>query len=596
MTTATLTTQHQATLASSAVDPDVAAERGYQSVAPSDPHLLGFADYQKSSGILIPVRPPDGTNGRYQLRRDVDRIRKDGSTARYEQPAGGQHRLDVHPRFHDKLTDPSVPLWIGEGIKKGDALASRGVACVSLGGVECGLTPACLDDWKHIAIEGRTFLVCFDYDPKPVTRQNVGRARDKIATFLTEQGGRVRVVDLPPGPNGEKQGIDDYLAAGGNLATLLAQHCEDWRPPSEGDCPRDDCRATREQFRLQTHILTAPGLQANRRLPAVVLLNRVLSDSTRQRHPLSEPGKPETWNYAEPLADAQGFVGVNLQKVAKETAVPYGALLRSRKELVELGVLESREEPEIIPNPKDPARHIEITRTLVRPAGGVRTPRDIVSRLATIVPAPSTWGGKREWRCRDHPEAAIEIKRVCAACGRDAESVAVTCFKLEIGHAVTCFKLETGDGVVSASPPRPYSDDLENGSAAAPASEPPRVMLAGARPPDAAMQQRLQREARAEIDALVARRTAPPVSSLKQEEAEPDVGFDPPANGARSPLVMSLLTHGSQRGWQSMVLCGFRVRQGRKSWESFAAEHPEQLPRVVDELRQLRQASDWMTL
>jgi len=166
VTAVTLTATHQQTLIDSAIAADIAAARPYSSVTADDQRLAPFADYQRADGILIAVRPPDGTNGRYQLRRDVDRIRKDGSTARYEQPAGGEHRLDVHPRFRDKLADPSVPLWIGEGIKKGDALASRGVACVSLGGVECGLTPACIEDWKHITIAGRTFIICFDYDPK----------------------------------------------------------------------------------------------------------------------------------------------------------------------------------------------------------------------------------------------------------------------------------------------------------------------------------------------------------------------------------------------------------------------------------------------
>jgi hypothetical protein len=476
-----LTPQDQHTLIGSGIAADIAAERPYRSVTADDPRLEPFADYQRTSGILIAVRPPDATNGRYQLRREKDRIRADGSTAKYEQPAGGEHRLDVHPRFHDKLDDPSVPAWIGEGIKKGDALASRGQLCISLGGVDCGLTPACLEDWQHIAIEGRTFLICFDHDPKPVTRQNVGRAQDKIAAFLTERGGRVRIVNLPSGPNGEKQGIDDFLAHGGNLVALVAEHCQDWRPPTESDCPRDDCRATREQLRLQTSIITAPGIQANRRLPSLVLLNRVLSDATRSRHPEAVPDRPETWNYAEPLADADGFVGVNLQKLGKDAAVPYGALLRSRKELVALGVLEAREESSVIPNPKDPDRHIEITRTLVRPAAA--SPREIVGRLVTIVPAPSGWGGKRVRRCRDHPDATIITKHVCSECGRDAEMVIapVSSLKQEADAAypdagdapVSSLKQDIAPAVhdqqppgsVSFSSPRTSSADLANGSA-----------------------------------------------------------------------------------------------------------------------------------
>ena len=660
-----LTPTHQATLASSAIDPTVALERSYRSVTPSDPHLHDFADYQRANGILIAVRPPDGTNGRYQLRRDVDRIRPDGSTAKYEQPAGGEHRLDVHPRFHHVLSDPSVPLWIGEGIKKGDALASRGQACVSLGGVDCGRTPACLKDWKHIAIAGRTFLVCFDYDPKPVTRLNVGRARDKLASFLTEQGGRVRVVDMPPGPNGSKQGVDDFLANGGELVTLLAKHCEDWRPPAEGDCARDDCRATRRELAeerkravAEAQILTGAGIRPNRRVPYFLLVNRLRSDATRSRHPEAEPGKPKAWTVEQPLADEQGYIGVNLQGMAKESGVSYAVLLKARSELIEHGVFEAREETERIPRPNEPDRSIEITRTLLRPAAA--SPMEMVRKLATIVQAPSGWGGKREWRCPHHHEAKIELKHVCAACGADAELV-----------EVSSFQVETRTGIASQPSYRTYRDQLENRSDVAPAADaelveitefqlenrsaaPPaqhtRVMLAGARPPVAATQQRLQREARAEIDALVERRTATafqvekrrpepdgsptnpdatqrrcddcgnltrnadraqcaPCRQTRAAAARPpelpldvptspeaDVGFDPPADGTRSPWLLQFLSLGADVGWQSHTLGGYRVRKGAKHWEQFAVEHADKLPRVVKELRLLRQASDWMVL
>jgi hypothetical protein len=77
---------------------------------------------------------------------------------------------------------------------------------------------------------------------------------------------------------------------------------------------------------------------------------------------------------------------------------------------------------------------------------------------------------------------------------------------------------------------------------------------------------------------------------------EADVGYDPPPNGARSPWLLSFLTLGSAAQWRSHTLCGVRVRSGQKSWEQFAAEHPDALPRVVEELRQLRQASGRMTL
>jgi len=645
----TLTPKHQQTLIGSAIDPEVALERGYRSVTPSDPQLQAFAGYQRADGILIPVRPPDGSNGRYQLRRNQDRIRKDGSTAKYEEPAGGEHRLDVHPRFHDKLADPSVPAWIGEGIKKGDALASRGQLCISLGGVECGLTPACLEDWQHIAIAGRTFLICFDHDPKPVTRQNVGRAQDKIAAFLTERGGRVRIVELPPGPNGEKQGIDDFLANGGNLVALVAEHCQDWRPPTEGDCPREDCQGARRELAeerkravAEAQILTGPGIRPNRRVPYYLLVNRLRSDATRARHPEAEPGKPETWKAETPLADSQGYIGINLQGMAKDTGVSYATLLKARSELIEQGVFEDKAVYDQLPDGK------RITRTLLRPVAA--SPLEMVHKLATVVQAPTGWGGKRAWRCPDHHEAKVELKHVCAACGRDAELV-----------EITDFQVDNRSGDVSSLAPHIYGVQLENRSGIAPAVPPARVLLAGARPPDAVLQRRLQQEARADIERLVERRTAAafkdePAASptdfqhekrtleadgeltnpdptqrrcadcgaltrnaeqpfcggcrLKRAESsrpaelplgvplspEADIGLDPPADGSRSPWLTQFLMQGAGLRWQSYVVCGLHIRQGQKHWEAFAREHADKLPRVVEELRRLQDVGQGLEL
>jgi hypothetical protein len=92
---------------------------------------------------------------------------------------------------------------------------------------------------------------------------------------------------------------------------------------------------------------------------------------------------------------------------------------------------------------------------------------------------------------------------------------------------------------------------------------------------------------RAAIDDLVRRHRSAP----QPPSPEADVGYDPPPNGARSPWLLSFLTLGSAARWQSHTLCGVRVRSGQRHWEQFAAEHPDSLPRVVEQLRQLRQAS-----
>jgi hypothetical protein len=49
------------------------------------------------------------------------------------------------------------------------------------------------------------------------------------------KGAQVRVVYLDPAPNGAKVGLDDYLAAGGNVAGLLARAEDDVRPAPHGE-------------------------------------------------------------------------------------------------------------------------------------------------------------------------------------------------------------------------------------------------------------------------------------------------------------------------------------------------------------------------
>ena len=88
-----------------------------------DARLLGPA--VQVPGLLIPIYSPTGEIVNYQFRPDQPRIGKDGKAIKYETPAGTRMVLDVHPFAREMLGDPTVPLFITEGIKKGDALVSR---------------------------------------------------------------------------------------------------------------------------------------------------------------------------------------------------------------------------------------------------------------------------------------------------------------------------------------------------------------------------------------------------------------------------------------------------------------------------------------
>ncbi len=217
-----------------AISPDVIAEAGYRSVRHDDPSLemMGFAEYQWADGYLIPNSPPDASNGQYMLRRDQVRISVNRETGKrreikMEQPEGQLHRLYVPMRCRPQLSDPSVVLHATEGNDKANALASQGACALSLPGVTIWRTPEILEkDWPHIELRGRTVLIYFD--SKAETNPNVGGQRDRFAAFLLERGARPRIVRIPDNPDGSEQKIDDYLAKGGNLADLIAQHCEDW--------------------------------------------------------------------------------------------------------------------------------------------------------------------------------------------------------------------------------------------------------------------------------------------------------------------------------------------------------------------------------
>jgi hypothetical protein len=138
MTRKVLASHHETMLREeSAITQEVIEARGYRTVeTKSELQRLGFSNSQRNvPGILIPVYSPTGEIATYQYRPDLPRIDKDGKSVKYETPSGSRLVLDVHPFARERLGNPSVPLFITEGIKKGDALVSRGLCAVALLGV-----------------------------------------------------------------------------------------------------------------------------------------------------------------------------------------------------------------------------------------------------------------------------------------------------------------------------------------------------------------------------------------------------------------------------------------------------------------------------
>lgn len=208
---------------------EVVQERGYCSLDdPEEVQGLGFSKTQARLApvLAIPLWDVHRQQTRWQIRPDTPRQFKDGKVGKYEGPKGSHLQLDVHPRVQPLLGDPAQPLWITEGIPKGDALVTHGVCAIALQGVS-GFQGSnehkgkvILPDWRHVALNGRTVYVVFDSDiyHKP----DVDRDLKALYAFLRSREAIPRLVQWPEEYRTKKWGVDDFLAQGHSLQDLLA--------------------------------------------------------------------------------------------------------------------------------------------------------------------------------------------------------------------------------------------------------------------------------------------------------------------------------------------------------------------------------------
>jgi hypothetical protein len=224
---------HYDHLKTSAIDDAIIAERGYVSIdglsawqALGAPALSRGA---KTTGIAFPVyrlgkTPPHS----WALRPDHPRSPK-GKTVKYECAPTVPNCFDVLPRYQAALADPSIPLWITEGVKKADALASAyGAAIVPVN--ENGVWgfratnplggKAIIPDFDEIAWNGRRVVLAFDSDV--VRKPQVMAALRRLGAVLHVRGAAEILALLLPQQGAAKLGVDDYLAAGHTTADLEA--------------------------------------------------------------------------------------------------------------------------------------------------------------------------------------------------------------------------------------------------------------------------------------------------------------------------------------------------------------------------------------
>jgi putative DNA primase/helicase len=171
----------------SGISPQVIAERGYFSVEDPEPlRKLGFAEYQvRTPALVIPIRGIDGHFRFVRLRPDDPRqdSNNPNKIVKYEQPVGTPLALDVPRAALQHLRDPTKRLWVVEGEKKADSLASQGECAIALLGVSAWKrNGAPLPDWDYIRLVGREVRVLFDSDATHKTE--VKRALRALSVYL----------------------------------------------------------------------------------------------------------------------------------------------------------------------------------------------------------------------------------------------------------------------------------------------------------------------------------------------------------------------------------------------------------------------------
>lgn len=238
---------HRELAVASSISEDIIAGRGYRSISrPTNTHdepreemkRAGIPSWAISEnryfpGLFIPLYRPTGEriSGMYKPRVPV--ANRDGRLMKYASQKNRPSVIDVHPINRDRIVDISVPLWVTEGVKKADSLASRGLCVAALSGVynwRSGM--GTLGDWEDIPLRGRTVTICFDADAR--TNPNVLRAMDRFGKWLRSKGVTQVLYLIVPEKFQDTpvKGADDWFAAGGSLATLSAG--------ATTTCPRAD--------------------------------------------------------------------------------------------------------------------------------------------------------------------------------------------------------------------------------------------------------------------------------------------------------------------------------------------------------------------
>lgn len=199
---------------------------------PFDSIHIPYTDPHTGSGFIDLIDRPPFYRLRYLLPPQSLGFGQKDKRQRYTNEPG----CNVHAYFPQfpgidwpaVAGDTGQPLVITEGELKAAKACKEGFLAIGLGGVDSFSSQKrgveLLPELERIRwSKRRTFVV---YDSDSADNPEVKRAVIRIAKTLAKRGAIVFEVQLQPGPEGQKVGLDDYLVAAGGDAfqSLLGDH------------------------------------------------------------------------------------------------------------------------------------------------------------------------------------------------------------------------------------------------------------------------------------------------------------------------------------------------------------------------------------
>jgi hypothetical protein len=177
-------------------------------------HVRAILGFDVGPGLVIPYPEVAGQNPFWRVKPDNPPI-IDNKPAKYLSPKGAPVRAYIPPRTWEALKETKTPVIITEGEKKAAKAEQEVFACIGLGGIwGFSQNHQLIPDLANIKWDGRDIFLAPDSDRS--NNPDIKLAMFTLERWLTKLGGSVLVIKIPPGADGSKVGLDDFLMASGS--------------------------------------------------------------------------------------------------------------------------------------------------------------------------------------------------------------------------------------------------------------------------------------------------------------------------------------------------------------------------------------------